>query len=89
MSAKENEFLKDRPDAEVPVLKGADVEVINAVTALLKEQRRFDRETVTKFKKLFGDGGLKWWIVGAGVGGAVELLRLTVDVGRFLWEHLH
>jgi hypothetical protein len=57
MSAKENEFAKDRPDVEVPVLKGVDVEVINAISALLSEQRSFDRQTVTKFRKCLATQG--------------------------------
>jgi hypothetical protein len=85
MSPKENPFSKDRPDVEVTKLKSSEVEVLNAVTALLREQRRFDRETVTKFKKLFGDRDLSWWIIFAGVGGLVELIRLIADA----WTHFH
>ena len=88
MSA-ENPFLK--PPAEDPAEQTSPqfIEVINAVSAMLLEQRRFDRQTFTTFKRLFDDSGLKWWIIAAGVGGAVELLRLFVDLGRFLWCHYH
>lgn len=85
MSPKENEYKKDRPNAEVPTLKSADVEVLNAVTTLLREQRLFDRKTVREFKKLFGDRNLTWWIIAAGVGGIVELIRAFVDI----WYHYH
>jgi hypothetical protein len=85
LSRKDNQFTKERPDADVPVLKGPDVEIINAITALLREQRHFDRQTVTKFKKLFGDHNLMWWIIAAGVGGIVELVRGLVDI----WFHYH
>jgi hypothetical protein len=61
--------------------------LIHAISALLQEQRRFDRETVPRFKKLFGDSGLKWWIIAAGAGGIVESLRGLVEVGRFLLDH--
>jgi hypothetical protein len=75
----ENQFL--RPPSPEPSAQSY-IEVVNAVTVLLREQRHFDRDTFTKFKKLFDDSHLKWWIIAAGVGGIVELLRAIVD----LWK---
>jgi hypothetical protein len=85
----ENPFLKPPASDSSAQASPQLIEVINAISALLTEQRRFDQQAVTKFKKLFGDSGLKWWIIGAGVGGAVELLRLVADIGRWMWCHFH
>jgi hypothetical protein len=79
-SPRDNPFTKDPGDVPVTALNAPEVQVLNAVTKLLREQRRFDRETVTKFKKLFGDSNLQVWIILAGVGGLVELVRLGLDL---------
>jgi len=58
------------------------VDDINALNKMFKGQ-------VSYFKDLFRESGLKWWIVFAGVGGAVELIRLLIDAGVYLWTHYH
>jgi len=79
MSA-ENPFLKPPADDSTVKTPPSLIEVINAVSAMLLEQRRFDRQTFTNFKKLFDESGLKWWIIAAGIGGLCELVRIGADI---------
>jgi hypothetical protein len=98
----DNRYTRDSDaDAAIRDRTAITTDLINAMSAMLAEQRksdreqmRFDRETVTTFKTLFDDTPLKWWIIFAGVGGLVDSVRfvadgvrLVVDAGVFLWQH--
>jgi len=85
MSPK-NPFLNPPPEGAAEQTPSM-IEVINAISTMLSEQRNFDRQSVTKFRKLFNDTGLKKWVVLAGVGGAVELVRLGWDILQYFLKH--
>ena len=74
---KKNQFLNDTV-ADPATQQAATMDALNAYNTAVQNQVRF-------FKELFDDTGLKWWIIGAGVGGVVELMRAVVDV----WNHYH
>jgi hypothetical protein len=78
MSPKKNPFLDD-PNANPSVQTAANIDVINAMSAVLLQHGRANEDMFERFKKLFDGSGLKLWIVFAGVGGIVELLRLAID----------
>jgi hypothetical protein len=86
MSHKDNPYLKD-PNADPAVQTAANIDVMNAMSAVILDHGRHYEKLFEKFKKMFDDSHLRLWIVFAGVGGMVELLRLLVDFGRFLWCH--
>lgn len=86
MSPKANPYLKD-PNADPNVQTAANISVINAMSAVLLEHGRANEEMFEKFKKMFDESHLKIWIIGAGVGGGVELIRLFYDIGKFVLEH--
>jgi hypothetical protein len=79
MSSKKNPYLRDPKT----------VDVMNTLSAVLLAHGKFNEKMFERFKKLFDDAGLKWWIILAGVGGLVEALRIVVDGGVFLWTHYH
>jgi hypothetical protein len=39
---------------------------------------------IAELRKIFEDSSLAKWVVLAGVGGAVELIRLFVDIAKYL-----
>jgi hypothetical protein len=80
----DNPYLKD-PNADPKVQTAANIDVMNTLSAVLLEHGRFNEKTFERFKKMFDDTGLKWWIIAAGVGGIVELARGAVDI----WNHYH
>jgi hypothetical protein len=76
MSPKKNQFLNDTV-ADPATVQATTIDWLNAYNAAVQNQVRF-------FKELFDDTGLSKWIILAGVGGVVELVRLVLDV---LWHY--
>jgi hypothetical protein len=73
---KENPFLKD-PGKDPEVQTIGNIEVMNAMSAVLLAHGDFHNKTVKELKKMFDDSGLRWWIIAAGVGAIVEALHIA------------
>ena len=84
----DNPHLKD-PNADPKVQTAANIDVMNTLSAVLLEHGRFNEKTFERFKKMFDDSRIRWWIIAAGIGGLCEVVRIFVDLGAYVLKHYH
>jgi len=90
MSPK-NKFLDD-PNADPKTQTAANIEVINAMSAVILAHGTHYEEMFEKFKKMFDDSHLKFWIILAGLGGGAAIVAMVIEAvraGLDIYLHYH